>query len=383
MNEKPHIWNVDDAPSPAYLVSDAIVQNNLRILAGVRERTGCRILLALKGFAMFSMFDLIKQGLDGVAASSVDEARLGFEEFGKEIHVCAPAYGAAQMPELIHYAHHVVFNSISQWQRYKPLISLSSRPVKCGIRINPEYGEVQQEVYNPCAFASRLGTTRAEFDESALDGITGLHFHALCEQGADTLQRVLAAAEEKFHDVFPSMKWVNFGGGHHITRVNYDVDLLCKMISDFQQKYGVQVYLEPGEAIALNAGVLVSTVLDLHRNKMDLAILDASVPCHMPDVIEMPYRPDILGAGKPEEHPYTYRLGGPSCLAGDVIGDYSFPRPLKRGDRLVFLDMAHYTMVKNTTFNGVRLPSICIQRADNRVDVVREFDYRDFRSRLS
>lgn len=370
--------------TPSYVVNEGLLKKNLEILSGVQKRTSCKIVMALKGFAMFSTFGLIKKYLSGTSASSLDEARLGFEEFGKEVHVCAPAYRSDEFEELLEYASHINFNSFSQWQRFEGLIAKSKKQVKCGLRINPEHSEVKVALYDPCAPGSRLGIKKDQFEGEDLKGITGLHFHTLCELNSDSLERTLKVVEDKFSFILKKMEWVNFGGGHHITRPDYDVERLCRLISDFKKKYDVEVYLEPGEAIALNAGVLVASVLDVIPGKTDIAILDTSAAAHMPDVLEMPYRPEIEGAAKSGELKYTYRLGGLTCLAGDVIGDYSFPFALKPGDRLIFKDMAHYTMVKNNTFNGVRLPSICIyDPSTGKIRTIREFTYKDYRSRLS
>ncbi|MCE5334743.1 MAG: carboxynorspermidine decarboxylase [Desulfobacteraceae bacterium] len=366
-------------PTPCYVVDEGLLERNLRVLQSVQERTGCRILLALKGFAMFSLFGLIGRYLRGVAASGLDEARLGFEEFGKEVHVFSPAFKESEFEEILSYADHVVFNSFPQWDRFRSRMAGK----RAGIRINPEHSEVKTAIYDPCAPHSRLGVTRANFRPDDLEGISGLHFHTLCELNSDSLQRTLEAVESKFGDFLRAMEWVNFGGGHHITRKDYDVDLLCELIERFAGKYGVQVYLEPGEAIALDTGFLVASVVDIIDNGMQIAILDTSAAAHMPDVLEMPYRPGIAGAGDPGEFAFTYRLGGPTCLAGDLIGDYSFPDPLKPGSKLVFLDMAHYSMVKNNTFNGVRLPSIAIRRSEGAMRIVREFGHEDYRNRLS
>ncbi len=369
-------------PSPCYVCDEILVENNLKVLDDVQRRTGCKILLALKGFAMFSLFPLIRKYLHGIAASSVDEARLGYEEFGREVHSCAPAFPEAVFAELLKYSDHIVFNSFSQWERFKA--RAADVGVSCGIRVNPEHSEVKTAIYDPCGHCSRLGTTRKNFRPDLLDGIEGLHFHTLCELNADSLARTLPVFEEKFGEFIPKMSWINFGGGHHITRPDYDLDLLCRLLSDFRSRHGgITVYMEPGEAIALNTGFLVATVLDIHHNEMDIAILDTSAAAHMPDVLEMPYQPEIIGGGRPGVYPYACRLGGMTCLAGDVIGDYSFPEPLAVGDRLVFTDMAHYTMVKNNTFNGIRLPSIAIAGADGEVRLVRTFGYEDYRNRLS
>jgi len=379
------VFNVElhKIPTPCYVIDEYALEQNLKILATVRQRTGCKILLALKGFALFSVFPLLRKNLDGANASSLDEARLGYEEFGGEVHVCAPAFKDIEFPEILSYADHIVFNSFSQWQRFKPLVMSHKRQVECGIRINPEHSEVRVAVYDPCQKHSRLGVPVAEFKSDELDGISGLHFHSLCEVNADALERTLNAVEEKFGFCLRRMKWVNFGGGHHITRNDYDVDKLCDLIVRFKERYNVDVYLEPGEAVALNAGFLVASVLDITRNEIDIAILDTSASAHMPDVLKMPYRPGIAGAGAWGQYAYNYRLGGITCLAGDVIGDYSFHEPLDVGSRLVFLDMAHYTIVKNTTFNGVRLPSIAVYNsATGEFRVDREFGYEDYKERL-
>ncbi len=370
--------------TPCYVVDEGLLKKNLEVLGKVQKETGCSIVLALKGFAMFSTFPLVREYLTGTAASSLDEARLGFEEFGKDVHVCAPAYRDNEFDELLKYASHITFNSFSQWKRFKQAACSCGKPVKCGLRINPEHSEVKVALYDPCAPGSRLGIRAEQFRGEDLGGIKGLHFHTLCELNSDSLERTLKAVEEKFGPVIHKMEWVNFGGGHHISRPDYDVDRLCRLIKDFRDRYNVKIYLEPGEAIALNAGFLVASVLDITHNEKDIAILDTSAAAHMPDVLEMPYRPKIEGSGRPGEHEYTYRLGGMTCLAGDVIGDYSFPEPLEVGRRLVFFDMAHYTMVKNNTFNGVRLPSIAIyDPGTGNVRVVREFGYQDYRGRLS
>ncbi|WP_058302280.1 carboxynorspermidine decarboxylase [Gorillibacterium timonense] len=375
--------DIRSLPSPSYLVDERLIRRNLEILKSVQDRTGASILLAQKGFSMFELYPLIGEYLKGVTSSSLFEARLGYEEMSKEVHVYAPAYVDSEFDEILTYSDHIVFNSFDQWNRFKDKVQAHPKKISCGIRVNPEYSEVATPLYDPCYAFSRLGVTRANFRPEELEGLDGLHFHALCEQNSDTLERTLAAVEEKFGEFLPGMKWLNFGGGHHITRPDYDIERLIRCITHIQDKYGVHVYLEPGEAIALNTGYLVTTVLDTIDNGMNLAILDTSATCHMPDVLEMPYRPTIIGAGAAGEFAHTYRLGGLTCLAGDVIGDYSFPEPLKAGDKLVFTDMAHYTMVKNHMFNGVNLPSIALYQEGKGIKVVRSFQYEDYRNRLS
>ena len=374
---------LDEVPSPCYVVDEGALVRNLERLADVQERAGCRILLALKAFALFPVFPAIRDYLCGATASSPHEARLAFEKLGGEVHVCAPAYSEDDFATILSYADHVVFNSFSQWRRFRPAVDAVGRHIECGIRVNPEHSEVETAAYDPCCPRSRLGVTRSAFAAEGLEGITGLHFHTLCEVNADALERTLVRVERAFGEFLPRMDWVNLGGGHHITSEDYDVGRLCTLIEDFRSRYGITVYLEPGEAIALNAGVLVATVEDIISNDGMIAILDTSAAAHMPDVLEMPYRPGVAGAGEPGDNPHTYRLTGATCLAGDVIGDYSFPNPLSVGDRIVFTDMAHYTMVKNNTFNGVNLPSIALWNASKgELRVVRRFGYKDYTSRL-
>jgi carboxynorspermidine decarboxylase len=333
---------------------------------------------------MFSTFPLIGRYLQGICASSPHEARLGREEFDGEVHVYAPAYSDEDMAELLPLVNHISFNSIKQWQHHKKKVQESGRDIRCGLRINPQYSEVDVEIYNPCSPDSRLGIRLDELTGQGLSGISGLHFHTMCEQNSDTLERTLAVVEKKFAPYFTNLQWMNFGGGHHISRSDYDVDRLCSIINGFQERYGLEVYLEPGEAIALNAGMLVATVLDIIERDKPIAVLDTSAAAHMPDVLEMPYRPELVGAGMEGEKRFTYQLGGNSCLAGDVIGEYSFDEPLFIGQRLVFLNMLHYTMVKNNTFNGVLLPAIATYNPENdTVKVIREFGYNDYRTRLS
>ena len=371
-------------PTPCYIVDERLLEKNLQILHSVQKRTGCSILLALKGFSMFSAFPLVGKYLKGVTASSLFEARLGREKMGKEVHIYAPAYIEEEFDEILRYCDHIVFNSFHQWDLFKDRVkNFSGRKIECGIRVNPEYSEIETPIYDPCYQNSRLGVTLSNFKPHELEGIEGIHFDTMCEQNSDTLERTIKVVDEKFGPYIKQMKWINMGGGHHITRPDYDIETLIRSILFFKEKYGVDVYLEPGEAVALNTGYLAARVLDIVNNGMDIAILDTSAACHMPDVLEMPYRPNIIGAGKPNEKPYTYRLGGLTCLAGDVIGDYSFDCPLKAGDRLVFCDMAHYTMVKNNTFNGVNLPSIAVYNEKDGLKVIKKFGYHDYESRLS
>lgn len=372
------------APSPAYVVDLGRLRHNLAILDEVQRRSGAKILLALKAFAMWQTFPLIRETLHGVCASSPWEAQLGREEFGREVHSFAAAFKESDIRQLLPISNHLVFNSFDQFERFRPLWEKERARVSIGLRVNPEHSEGHTELYDPCAPNSRLGIPRREFDGRSLDGVEGLHFHTLCEHLFEPLARTAKVFEEKFGEFLPQMKWLNFGGGHHITREGYDLDGLVELIKYFQKKYDVEIYLEPGEAIAIGTGVLVGEVLDLVDNAVPTAILDISATCHMPDVLEMPYRPGILGGFDAGEKACTYRLGGPSCLAGDIIGDWSFAQPLMVGDRLAFLDMAHYTMVKTTTFNGIQHPHLCtFEPKTGELKVVRSFGYADFRSRLS
>jgi carboxynorspermidine decarboxylase len=368
--------------TPCFVTDLGALEQNLQTLDAVQKRAGCTILLALKGFAQWSTFPLVKKYLAGATSSSVAEARLAREELGGEVHAYAPAYSAGEMAELVTIADHIVLNSPAQWRRHRAVIERAGR--SAGLRVNHEHQEAEVALYDPAGVCSRLGTTRANVAAADLDGLDGLHFHSLCQNNSDALERAVAAFETKFGDFIDRMKWVNFGGGHHITRPDYDIERLVRVVAAFRARHpSVQVYLEPGEAIALGTGVLVAQVMDTFHNGMDIAILDTSATAHMPDVLEMPYRPVIVDAADPGVKPHTYRLGGMTCLAGDVIGDYSFDRPLAVGDKLVFLDMAHYTMVKTTTFNGVRLPSIATHDpATKRITVHRRFGYRDYRDRL-
>ncbi len=368
--------------TPYFLVDEGLLKKNLELLRQVSEEAGCKILLAQKAFSMFACYPLISRYLSGTTASGLFEARLGKEEFPGEVHVFSPAYQEREWEGLLACADHFVFNSPRQLRRFGPRAKEAGKQV--GLRINPECSTQEgHAIYDPCAPGSRLGTTRENFTEDLLPLLDGLHFHTLCEQDSDALETTAAAFEEKFGKFLPAMKWLNMGGGHHITREGYDIPRLVRVVKHFREKYGVEVYLEPGEAVVLNTGFLVSTVLEVVRNGMEIAILDASAACHMPDVLEMPYRPPVRDSGKPGEKAYTYRLAGPTCLAGDVIGDYSFDQPLTEGSQIVLEDMALYTMVKTNTFNGMNLPTIALRREDGEVEVIRSFGYEDFKTRLS
>ena len=371
-------------PSPCFVVDRRLLERNARLLGRVRDEAGCSVLLALKGFAMWSCFDVFKPYLDGCCASGPIEAQLAREEFAKQVHTYAPAFSEVDLAQTLRFTDHLVFNSRAQLERHLPAVRACGRHIEVGIRCNPEYAEVEVELYNPCARGSRLGSTRAALGADLPAGVDGLHFHALCEQGADVFVRVLAAFEARFGDWLPKVRWLNCGGGHWITKPDYDLALLVRTIRDLKRRHPhLQIILEPGEASAVDSGVLVSTVLDVHENNgMKLALLDVSATCHMPDVLEMPYRPTIHGAGEAGALAHTYRLGGPTCLAGDVLGDWSFAQPLVPGTRVVFADMSHYTMVKTNMFNGVGHPSLATW--DGReLRIVRRFGYADFRNRLS
>jgi carboxynorspermidine decarboxylase len=383
----PAFARLDALETPAFVCDTGALDRNLAILGEAQRRAGCKILLALKGFALWPTFGRISKVLPGVTASSTAEARLGREEFGGEVHACAQAYSEADFDALLELCDHIVVNSPNQLDRFRDRRDAhrerTGKHVDLGLRLNPEHREVAVELYDPCAPRSRLGTTAAALRDRDLSGIDGLHFHTLCELGSDALERTVAAVERKFGDLLSRVRWVNMGGGHHITRPDYDIDRLVRVVTGFRQRHGVDVYLEPGEAIGLRTGVLVASVLDIVTNEIPIAILDTSATAHMPDVLEMPYRPTVLGGFDPGVARHTYRLGGLTCLAGDVVGDWSFDQPLRIGDKLVFDDMIHYTMVKTTTFNGVRLPSICTaDPASGEITVHRRFGYEDYRDRL-
>lgn len=371
-----------EIPTPCYVVDEKKLKQNLKILQNLEQETGCHVLLAQKAFSMFYTYSLLRNYLAGTTASGLYEARLGKEEFGGETHVFSPAYREEEFEELLQYADHMVFNSPNQVRRYAKRAKEAGKAV--GLRINPQCSTQEgHDIYDPCAPFSRLGTTLENFDEELLPLLDGLHFHTLCEQGADALEITLKAVEEKFGKYLYGMKWLNLGGGHHITREDYDTDALIRMVKHLRETYKVEVYLEPGEAVVLQAGFLVSEVLEVVHNGMDIALLDTSAACHMPDVLEMPYRPPVKDSGLPGEKAYTVRLAGPTCLAGDVIGDYSFDAPLKEGDLVVLEDMALYTMVKTNTFNGMALPDIVWRSQDGEMKLVKSFGYEDFKNRLS
>jgi len=370
-------------PSPCWLLEEKKLIENLEIIQYVKAQSGANVLLALKGYALWKSFDTLRSSLDGCCASGLYEARLAAEEFGKEVHTYSPAYKAEEIDAVASISHHIVFNTPSQFHRFATKAKEINPHLSLGLRVNPEYSASPKEIYNPCGLYSRLGTTLENFDETLLPRLDGLHFHALCEQDSNALEAVLENFNAKFGKYLSGMKWVNFGGGHHITKKGYDIEKLITLIKNFKLKYDVEVYLEPGEAIGWETGVLVATVLDIVHNGIDIAILDTSAEAHMPDTVIMPYRPEVRGAGKAGEKPYTYRLGGNTCLAGDIMGDYSFDAPLKIGDKIIFEDQMHYTMVKATTFNGIKLPDIAVERSDSTIEVLRKFGYEDFKNRLS
>ena len=369
--------------TPYYLCEEELLENNLRLLDYVQKESGAKIILALKGFAMHSTFPLVKKYLNGCTASGLHEALLAREKFDKEVHTYSPAFKDEDIEQIAQISDHIVFNSPSQLFRFQEKVKQINPALHLSLRINPEVSSSPVDIYNPCGLYSRLGTTLENFDERVLEYVDGLNFHALCEQGADELEEVLTAFEKNFSKQFKNLKYINFGGGHHITKKGYDVEKLIKLIKDFREKYDVEVYLEPGEAIGWETGVLVSSVLDIVHNGMDIAILDTSAEAHMPDTLAMPYRANVRGSGEAGEKKYTYRLGGNTCLAGDIMGDYSFDKALRIGDRVIFEDQIHYTFVKNTTFNGIKLPSLVILRKNGKLETVKDFGYEDYKNRLS
>jgi len=377
--------NVFDAakklPSPCYIIYEELLEKNLQMLVEVQRRANCKILLAQKAFSMYYFYPLISKYLSGATASGIYEARLAHEYMQGENHIFSPAYSEVDFPEIVKICNHIVFNSFAQWDKFKE--QALKQKCQCGLRINPEFSTQDHAIYDPCAPGSRLGITLDKFTGQDLEGISGLHFHTLCEQGAEDLAATLKVIEEKFGKYLYKMKWLNFGGGHLITRQGYNINLLIDLIKKMQQKYDVEIYLEPGEAVALDAGFLSSSVLEIAVNGQQNVILDTSAACHMPDVIEMPYRPNVIEGFMPKEEKYTYTFGGPTCLAGDIIGEYSFAEPLKIGDKVIFCDMAIYSMVKNNTFNGMPLPAIAAVGKDGKITIVKRFNYDDFKMRLS
>ena len=375
---------LEDIPTPAYVCQEKLLEKNLQLLAKVKDQSGAKIILALKGFAMWSTFNLVEQYLDGCTASGLHEAMLAHEKFQGEVHTYSPAFKEEDIASIASISDHIVFNSPSQCKRYIAQVKEINPELSISLRVNPEFSASPVDMYNPCALYSRLGTTLANFDESILPLIDGLNFHALCEQDADALEGVLTAFEEKFGPYIDGMKFINFGGGHHITRKGYDVDKLIQLIVDFKKRHNnIEVYLEPGEAVGWETGYLISTVLDIVDNGMKIAILDTSAEAHMPDTLAMPYRAMVRGSAEAGVKKYTYRLGGNTCLAGDIMGDYSFDKPLAIGERIIFEDQIHYTFVKNTTFNGIKLPSLVLEDREGNYKTVKTFGYEDYAQRLS
>ncbi len=378
----------DDLKTPVYICQESELLKNLEILGDIQQRSGAKIILALKGFAMWSTFDMVSKYLKGATASGLHEARLAREEFAKfspnaEVHTYSPAFKDEEVEEIAKISDHIVFNSPNQLKRYLVKVKESNPNIHISLRINPEVSSSPVDIYNPCGIYSRLGTTLENFDETILSKLDGLNFHALCEQNVDALEEVLALFEKNFSKYFKNLKYINFGGGHHITRKDYDRERLISVIKGFKEKYGVEVYLEPGEAVGWETGYLMATVLDTFKNGMNVAILDTSAEAHMPDTLSMPYRAMVRGSGEAGEKKYTYRLGGNTCLAGDIMGDYSFDAPLNIGDKIIFEDQIHYTFVKNTTFNGIKLPSLAIERKSGEIELIKEFGYQDYKERLS
>ncbi|HFI0230966.1 TPA: carboxynorspermidine decarboxylase [Streptococcus suis] len=373
---------IDQIPTPAYVIDEAKLVNNLEILKSVQERTGSKVLLAQKAFSMYATYPLISQYLAGTTASGLYEAKLGREEFGGEVYVFAPAFKEADLEEILEIADHIVFNSDRQLRKH--VDKCRAAGVSVGLRINPECStQGDHALYDPCAAGSRFGVRIDQFSEDLLDLVDGLHFHTLCEQNSDDLKTTLDAVEAKFGPYLHRIKWLNMGGGHHVTREDYDLELLISSIQHMQETFGLEVYIEPGEAIALNAGYLVTEVLDIVENGIETLVLDASATCHMPDVLEMPYRPPLRHGFEAGEKAFTYRLSSNTCLTGDIIGDYSFEKPVEIGDKLYFEDMAIYSFVKNNTFNGIGLPSLVLMDKTGDCRIVKSFGYEDFKGRLS
>ncbi|WP_415250351.1 carboxynorspermidine decarboxylase [Sulfurimonas sp.] len=382
------VLDLKSLPSPCYICEESLLEKNLQTLEYVQKQSGAKVILALKGFAMWSTFSVVSKYLKGCTASGLHEAQLANDTFkinniDAEIHTYSPAFKEEDIRKIAKISDDIVFNTPSQLLKYKEIVKGINPNIKISLRINPEVSSSQKDIYNPCGIYSRLGTTLANFDEEVLDHIDGLNFHALCEQDVDALEEVLVTFEKNFSKYFKNLKYINFGGGHHITKKAYDVEKLIQIIKSFREKYNVDVYLEPGEAVGWETGYLLSTVLDVFQNGMNIAILDTSAEAHMPDTLAMPYRADVRGSGVAGEKKYTYKLGGNTCLAGDIMGDYSFDEPLNIGDKVVFEDQIHYTFVKNTTFNGIKLPSLAIIRKSGKVDIIKEFGYEDYKGRLS
>lgn len=380
--------NYENIQTPSYVCEEELLEKNLELLDYVQKKSGAKVILALKGFAMWSTFPLVAKYLKGCTASGLHEAKLAYNEFKKhnldaEVHTYSPAYSEEDIKEIASISSHIVFNTPSQLLKYISIVKEINPKISISLRINPEVSASPKDIYNPCGVYSRLGTTLSNFDDAVLEHINGLNFHALCEQNVDALEEVLNVFEKNFSQYFKNLKYINFGGGHHITKKDYDVEKLIDIIKIFKEKYDVQVYLEPGEAVGWETGCLVSTVLDVFENGMNVAILDTSAEAHMPDTLAMPYRADVRGSGEVGEKKYTYRLGGNTCLAGDIMGDYSFDTPLNIGDKIIFEDQIHYTFVKNTTFNGIKLPSLAILKKDGNLEIVKEFGYENYKGRLS
>ena len=374
---------LNELETPSYVCEEELLERNLKILDSIQKQSGAKIILALKGFAMWSSFELVSKYLKGCTASGLYEALLAKEYFNGEVHTYSPAYKESDIKQIAEISNHIVFNSPNQLYKYKDIVKTINPNISLSLRINPEVSASPKDIYNPCGIFSRLGTTLVNFEEEILEHIDGLNFHALCEQDVDALADVLDVFEKNFGKYFKRLKYINFGGGHHITKKGYDVEKLISIIKTFREKYDVEVYLEPGEAVGWETGYLVSTILDIVDNGMKIAILDTSAEAHMPDTLAMPYRADVRGSGEAGVKKYSYRLGGNTCLAGDIMGDYSFDKPLEVGDKLIFEDQIHYTFVKNTTFNGIKLPSLAILRKNGNLEIVKDFGYEDYKNRLS
>lgn len=376
--------NIESITTPAYVCQEALLKKNLELLSHIKKESGAKIILALKGFAMWSTFDLVAKYLDGCTASGLHEAKLAHETMGKELHTYAPAFKASEIEEIARISDHIVFNSPAQLLYFQKLVKTINPKIAISLRINPEISLSPVDLYNPCSTFSRLGTTLKNFDPAVIPFLDGLNFHALCEQGVDSLETVLQAFEKNFSHLFKTLSYVNFGGGHHITKKGYDTHRLIKVIQEFKKRYpNLNVYLEPGEAVGWESGYLVSSVLDIIDNGMKIAILDTSAEAHMPDTLAMPYRAEVRGAAQAGDKDFTYRLGGNTCLAGDIMGDYAFDEELNIGDRIIFEDQIHYTFVKNTTFNGIGLPSLIIEKENGDFEVIRSFGYKEYKERLS